>query len=334
MILDKDSSVLGYPGETSRKLDADHHNICKYNGSDDPNYVTVRNALKSLVSKTSSSSEPETPSKLSRSSSLDLKCLLAVTELPDVDYHFFRDQWAPGTNEWLFKDQRYLDWAHEESVSSLLWLHGGAAAGKSVLSSFVINTLVEQGCSCQYFFVRFGDQSKRSLSLLLRSIAYQVARCEPKFLHKILELIDEAIDFETADPRILWERVFKTILFDMEGVQELYWVIDGLDEADDPQAFIRLLSDIFQSSTHIKVLLVGRPNPEIFHALQRVSKSSDPRWIEIEGREEDIRSYIDQELNMSGAAKVKEQIAERIVARAQDNFLVSTATWRRNRRLV
>lgn len=51
MVLEKDSSVLGYPGEISKALDADHHGVCKYDSPEDPLYVTVRNVLKSLVSK-------------------------------------------------------------------------------------------------------------------------------------------------------------------------------------------------------------------------------------------------------------------------------------------
>ncbi len=49
MVLEKDSSVLGYPGEVSKPLDADHHGICKFEGPDDPGYVTVRNIIMSLV---------------------------------------------------------------------------------------------------------------------------------------------------------------------------------------------------------------------------------------------------------------------------------------------
>ena len=49
MVLEKDSSVLGYPGEVSKPLDADHHGVCKYESPDDPSYIAVRNALKSLV---------------------------------------------------------------------------------------------------------------------------------------------------------------------------------------------------------------------------------------------------------------------------------------------
>lgn len=49
MILEKDSSILGYPGEISQPLNANHHDVCKYTGRDDPNYVAVRSVLKTLV---------------------------------------------------------------------------------------------------------------------------------------------------------------------------------------------------------------------------------------------------------------------------------------------
>lgn len=51
MVLEKDSSVLGYAGEISKPLDADHHGVYKYDSPDDPSYIAIRNVLKSLVGK-------------------------------------------------------------------------------------------------------------------------------------------------------------------------------------------------------------------------------------------------------------------------------------------
>ena len=324
MILEKDSSVLGYPGEISKALNADHHNVCKYDSLRDPNYITVRNALQSLVSKIISTARSNKPPLTNRRESQDLKSLLAMTELPDIDYIFFRDQWVQGTNDWFLEEKGYLEWLHvRDSASFLLWLNGGPATGKSVLSSFVINSLVEQGVSCQYFFIRFGNQKKRTLSLLLRSIAYQIARSMPGFLQRVLQLVDEAIDFETADPRTIWERIFKSILFDMEGDQPLYWIIDGIDEADDPRALIRLFSDISLSSIPIRILLVGRKTSEMVAVLQKVPKVLNLSMISIEGHLEDLRYYIHQELTMYGTAEFNESIVQRIVRGAQNNFLVS-----------
>jgi hypothetical protein len=326
MVLEKDSSVLGYPGETSKALSADHHGICKYDGPGDPNYITVRNVLKSLVSKIISTSKSNKPPLPNRRESHDLKTLLAITELPGIDYIFFQDQWTQGTCDWILEENDYLEWLHARgSTSHILWLNGGAATGKSVLSSFVINSLMEQSISCQYFFIRFGDQKKRTLSFLLRSIAYQIAQSLPGFLQKIIELMDEAIDFETADPRTIWERIFRTILFNMKEPQPLYWIIDGLDEADDPRAIVRLLSEITLSSIPIRVLLMSRKTSEIMAAFQKVPKTLSTGLLSIEGHLEDLRCHIRQELSMSGTAEFKESIVQRIVEEAQNNFLVSVA---------
>ncbi len=326
MILEKDSSVLGYPGETSRALDADHHNVCKYDSPRDPNYVTVRNALQSIVSKVISTNRSDKPPSSDRFRSQDLKSLLEITELPDIDYIFFRDQWAQGTSDWFLQENCYLEWLHaRDPAPKLLWLNGGPATGKSVMSSFIINSLVEQGVSCQYFFIRFGDQRKCSLSLLLRSIAYQVARDVPEFLEGLVQLVDEAIDFGTADPRTIWERIFKSILFSVKAGQPLYWIIDGLDEADNPRALFRLLSDISLSYIPIRILLVGRKTPDLVDVFERVPEVLSPNSISIEGHLEDLRCYIRQELSMSGNAKFEEGIVQRIVEGSQNNFLVSLA---------
>ena len=49
MVLEKDSSILGYPGEISRPLNADHHDVCKFSSREDPNYQSVRSVLGTLV---------------------------------------------------------------------------------------------------------------------------------------------------------------------------------------------------------------------------------------------------------------------------------------------
>lgn len=325
MVLEKDSSVLGYPGETSRALTADHHDVCKYESRRDPNYITVRNALKSLVSKIISTGGSNRQHASNRRSSLDLKSLLAITELPDVDYILFRDQWSQGTGAWILEDEAYLEWVDAQGPTPrLLWLNGGPGTGKSVLSSFIISSLVERSFSCQYFFIRFGDRKKRTLNFLLRSIAYQTTQSLPMFSQRITELVDEAINYETADPRTIWERIFKGILFKMNLDKPLYWIIDGLDEASDPREIFRLLSDPSLSFAPIRVLLVSRKSSEIETAYQKVSKFVTSRSMGIEGHLEDQRSYIWQELDMAGSPEVREDVVRRVLERSHNNFLVGS----------
>ena len=323
MVLEKDSSVLGYPGETSKALDADHHGVCKYDSPKDPNYIIVRNVLQSLISKVISANSSRRLPVKSRMNSHDLKSTLAITEMPDVDYIFYRDQWTPGTDEWVLNDAAYLTWRHTQaSTPNILWLRGGPATGKSVLSSFIVNSLVDQGVSCQYFFIRFGDRKKRTLSLLLRSIAYQIAQKIPIFLERVINLAEEGSNFETADPKTLWARIFKLALFKLEGYEPLYWVIDGIDEADDIRATMKLLADISSSFVPIRILLVGRETSEVTNAFRKFPTSIALGDISIEGHLEDLCCYIEQELDILGTIEFKKGIVQRVVDGAQNNFLV------------
>ena len=324
MILEKDSSILGYPGEKSKALDADHHNVCKYDSPQDPNYVTVRNALQSLVAKIISTNRLNNDCSTVHNNLGSLKSLLGITEMPDTDYIFFRDQWSQGTCHWLLDAKDYLEWLHPPTLkSSLVWLSGGAATGKSVLSSFIINNLVEKGLCCQYFFIRFGDRRKRTLSLLLRSIAYQAAMNRPRLLEKLLQLKEQGIDFETASPRALWERIFKAIIFKVEGDEPFYWVIDGLDEADDPRAMTKLLFEVCGSSVSIRILLVSRETSEIAASLQKAPPELGLKSMTIEGRKEDLSHYIQQELSLSGEDIFRENVSQTILKDSEFNFLVS-----------
>jgi hypothetical protein len=49
MVVERSSAILGYPKEISKSLDADHHTVCKYDSIYDQNYISIRNALKTLV---------------------------------------------------------------------------------------------------------------------------------------------------------------------------------------------------------------------------------------------------------------------------------------------
>ncbi len=50
MVVERQSATLGYDNEISKPLVADHHTVCKFDNIYDSNYMSVRNALKSLVS--------------------------------------------------------------------------------------------------------------------------------------------------------------------------------------------------------------------------------------------------------------------------------------------
>lgn len=49
LVVERESAILDYPNEISSPLNADHHTVCKYQSRQDPNYMSVRNVIKSLM---------------------------------------------------------------------------------------------------------------------------------------------------------------------------------------------------------------------------------------------------------------------------------------------
>ncbi|KAH8199450.1 hypothetical protein TruAng_006388 [Truncatella angustata] len=322
MVLEKDSSVLGYPGEISKPLDADHHGVCKYESRDDPRYVTVRNALKSLIGKADPSLAEAPVRILGKDTTSDFQAYLDVAESPEKDYNFFRDQWVHGTCAWLLGHETFESWINGNGHRPrLLWIHGNAASGKSVLSSFVIDHLVQSGLLCGYFFVRYSDLKKRAPSLILRSIACQIAANVPAYAEKIHELEVVAPYLKTAHFRLVWQSLYKQTLSQLLKDQPIYLVIDGLDEAEHPGDLLKLFGDLQFISGPLRILVVSRKTHEISSAWLKLGRQVHTETIPIEGNREDFRSYISQEMDMADDEAYREEVTQRLLERARGNFL-------------
>ncbi|KAL6808092.1 WD40 repeat-like protein [Trichoderma sp. SZMC 28015] len=321
MVLDKDSSVLGYPGEISKPLDADHNGICKYASPADPKYITVINVLKTLIGK-GKSKESATSTDVMKPPIANFNEHLSVFESPDGDYNFFHDRWMPGTCNWIVSHEAFVGWMNDLQLRPrVLWINGNAASGKSILSSFVINHLAQHELPCQYFFIRFNSPVKRMISMILRSLACQVANSVPEYAAELRKLIAAATDLKTADYRNLWQWLFSQSLLQLDLSSPIYWVLDGVDEAEQPASVIKLLSELRLTTIPLRVLVVSRKTHEISSAFQKLAKRVHMETICMEGNLMDFRSYIDQEMDLAGDATYKENITAQLLERAKGNFL-------------
>jgi WD40 repeat protein len=203
----------------------------------------------------------------------------------------------------------------------VLWIHGDAASGKSVLSSFIINHLVQLGLPCHYFFFRFTDKKKRAVSLLLRTIAYQLARSTRIYADRLGQLEAVAADLKLAQYKQIWLWLYKQSLFKMEIDRPLYCVIDGVDEADNPGHVVRLLQDLQLTTIPIRILLVSRKTHEISAEFQKLGKIIHLETIHMKGDKNDLKAYIDFELNVPDENNHKTTITEKLLEKAQGNFL-------------
>jgi hypothetical protein len=96
MILQTSSSTLGYPGETTFPLNADHHNVCKFPNRDDPSYRLVSGVIRELVS-TSQRQKICLDDAQSKAENETLLSFLCHFSDPQDDYNAFLQLWRPGT---------------------------------------------------------------------------------------------------------------------------------------------------------------------------------------------------------------------------------------------
>ena len=324
MVLDKDSSILGYTKEVSRPLNADHHGVCKYPGPEDSNYISVRNALSSLV-KDLSPRDLAARDQPATNAMKSLEEFLGVIVSPEDDLNSIRRLWLSGTCDWLLHEPHIQSWMEAKQESCVTWFSGPPGSGKSTLSAHMITHLQNSDVACQYFFFKFDEPSKRSLSSFLRSITYQIAKDIPDFRRSLMDLVADNTRLEKADSLLIWRKLFESILFTLNLTKPLYWVIDALDESEAPKALLELLHSIGRSRAPIRVLIFSRKTEPLTLAFGRLPSSLSVQLLDKDGTDFnalDIQTLIEEEIqHMRGSDELRLKIAHSVQSRAQGSFL-------------
>ncbi|KAK6076047.1 NACHT and WD domain-containing protein [Seiridium cupressi] len=317
MVLEEESAKLGYPGEISRSLNADHHGVCKFDSPHDVNYRAVLGALKSTIASLSDRGKDTAANDMEK-----IKMLLSISGHSDHDLSLFSSRRADGTCSSILDESQIHAWVAHSPKTHVLWLHSRPARGKSVFSSFLVDHLRDQGASVQYFFFQSGDETKRSVGTLLRSLAFQIAGIHPVFRQALASLSDGGFKPKDTDWKSTWRKLFTGLLFKQESERPLYWVIDGLDECATPQLMLELTAELKTSLTPIRVLLTSRWSPALFTSFGRINSKVPSSWFSLDKNSTDMRIFIEEELQyLSWDDSVKDEVMSKILSQANDNFL-------------
>lgn len=175
----------------------------------------------------------------------------------------------------------------------MLWLTGVPGAGKTVLSSFVINRCSEVSGEdpsppVLYFFFKMTDSDKNSILAVTSSLVYQLYSLFPASLcTDIVSLRDESGKEKALSDQRLWDLFLKHA----KNMPNLTIVLDALDECDEIDVFLGRVLSLLQCCP-AKVLVVSRKEENIALALTNHPHIA----ISEEDVEDDIRSYVTAEI--------------------------------------
>lgn len=291
MVLEKESSVLGYPTEISRSLQADHHDVCKYSTPVDSNYISVRNAISSLATMLRSDAVRGDQECDEDSESSVLEHLGQNCPNSEDEYLSIRRNWVPKTCTWVLEEPLVASWLEPKTEPHVLWYSAPPANGKSMIAAFMVDHLRSLELPCQFFFFRHSDYNKRSVLSCFRALTYQLANDVAPFRRELSRMPSSAWGLDSgADPALIWRTMFEKVLRKVAS-SAIYWVIDALDECESPRALFECLRSIRDAKLPLRILLLSRDTDIISTGIDKVSLSVPVDRVTRPNRDHNKQTY-------------------------------------------
>ncbi|KAF5230442.1 hypothetical protein FAUST_9809 [Fusarium austroamericanum] len=179
-VVPHESSLIGDPREEAETLQANHLQMSRFSGAEDPNYIKVSGELRRFYTAienapvNGSAGRPELNSGVSNIGSTpyipmdkkDLDVFLGMLQFDGVNTR--RESILPpsaNTTEWLFQNRTYNQWRiSSKAADHLLFVKGKPGAGKSTLMKNAVRhtqakTVSDNRGICASFFVDAGGLS-------------------------------------------------------------------------------------------------------------------------------------------------------------------------------
>jgi hypothetical protein len=215
---------------------------------------------------------------------------------PSTNFNKALQQRQEGTGLWLLQSSPFTKWHSQQN--SFLWLYGIPGCGKTILSSTIIEHLVDTYPNqlLLYFYFDFTDASKQTLDNVIRSLISQLYH-KRKDNQKLLDPLFSSCDDGRRQPSC--ESLCKVFLQMVNQTEEIYIVLDALDEcrtrkgllSEGLLAWIQSLLDLQQRNIHLFV--TSRPEHDIELVLRKLAQSDeDIVPIQSDLIKDDIRSYV------------------------------------------
>lgn len=237
-----------------------------------------------------------------------------------------------GTCEWIFDRVEFQSWiskGSDKDAARVLWIHGPAGFGKTLLCAQLIQHLLDNfPYPTAFFFSTTHAASGGDLSFIIRSWIAQMTQQDPEVGALILGHSNQGDARGRATNAAVWS-MFKSLI---SRNQEFIFVLDGFDEyarnEEDRAEFLRELKSTV-AGTPTRIMIVSRDEIDIKSELSSdVEVAKGQRLLECKVAVEDVatdvklysKSVVDKKL-ASKTEGTREKLASRLAEKCEGMFL-------------
>ncbi|OGE58067.1 hypothetical protein PENARI_c001G03860 [Penicillium arizonense] len=187
----------------------------------------------------------------------------------------FKEQ-HEGTCKWFFEHDSFIEW--KETGNAILFYKGIPGAGKTFLSSIVINELDRlrlaensgvENSAILMLYCKWDDAHSQSVDGLLASLLKQIAQRYGTVSRNMDDLFSKHSRADTNPSR---EEYMSTLKAELERFPKTFIVVDGLDELREQKSRLELLETLTSIEASVNIMVTSRPLVDIVQQFENKAR--------------------------------------------------------------
>jgi hypothetical protein len=227
----------------------------------------------------------------------------------------------PGTGDWFISSDTFQSWL---SAPQFLWLTGIPGAGKTILSSAIIATLLrhEEGSpnAVLFSFFDFQNAAQQESDALLRSMLMQLALRSPEALGRLRELYGDCA-WGSREPSSV--NLFEAVTDALTHFPKAFVIVDALDECSDRRALLQNLKAL-STLPNVHIIALSRRERDIELALESVAHEIPLTTANVD---KDITMYVKHRMSESDDMRLwspgdRQKVQEHLTSKAHGMYVL------------
>ena len=246
---------------------------------------------------------------------------LGISDAPEDDFMSVDSLRMSGSCEWLLKKESFLCW-RDAANAQIFWISAKPAAGKSILSGYVVDHIKALNRDCSFYFFVYGDTAKSGIASFLCSMAWQMASMHPEVLSTVLDICAKNDQLCKMDYRTIWRKLFLDGILRLKISRTQFWVIDALDECKADSELVSLLIKL-EELCPIRILVTSRNEFETHRTIVPFKPRVISEQIHADDTKVDISLYLEANIDRlpSENEQARRDMISRILEKSAGCFL-------------